>query len=167
MRLHRSWKRAAEMQDLLTTCRPAQITHNLAGADSTCHMLTANLPSASVSTTNVWPRVINASRDCILQAVGGTRGVKSWVSLPGVRLSRGLRLPAHGLPPEVRPRPQSRGYPLCDEPRDISAAERISPLSCQMPRGCSGWGFLSSRPSCAVVSARLEGSTRALPTLDS
>lgn len=48
-----------------------------------------------------------------------------------------------------------------------SAAERISPLSCQMPRGCSGWGFLSSRPSCAVVSARLEGSTRVLPTLDS
>lgn len=25
------------MQDLLTTCRPAQITNSLGGADSTCH----------------------------------------------------------------------------------------------------------------------------------
>lgn len=30
------------MQDLSRACRSAQITHNLAGADPTCHMLTVD-----------------------------------------------------------------------------------------------------------------------------
>lgn len=48
------------MQDLQWTSRSDQITQDLAGADSTCHILTSELFSAYVSTTKLRSCVVNA-----------------------------------------------------------------------------------------------------------
>lgn len=103
------------MQDLKRTCRSAQITQHLAGADPTSHILTINLPSASVSTTILWRRVIKCECEPGLQSCTRMgrweRGVTSWVFPPGVRLSGTPVVARHGLP---NSRPKSREYPLCD-----------------------------------------------------
>lgn len=66
----------------------------------------------------------------------------------------------HGL---ARPRPKSRGYPLVrDGLRDLGR-HTDKPVVLSMPRGAPSGTFPSSRPSCAVVSARVGGSTRSPP----
>lgn len=66
----------------------------------------------------------------------------------------------HGL---ARPRPKSRGYPLVrDGLRDLGR-HTDKPVVLPMPRGAPSGTLPSSRPSCAVVSARLGGSTRSPP----
>lgn len=132
-------KRGAEMQDLWWASRSDQITQDLAGADPTCHILTSELLSAYVSTTKPWPCVINARGYRSLHADEWMRGATS-VLLPHTRLK------SRESPPLRR----------TSRPRlDV----RISPWS-SVATWCSGWELPSSRPSCPVVSARREGSTR-------
>lgn len=105
---------------------------------------------------------VNASQSCILHEYGQMRGVTSWVS-PRREALGALSLPAPwSLSLFVSPPEISRISTLRDVLSRLRPPNGYARLSA-IATWCSGWDSPSSRPSCAVVSARLVGSTRSPP----